>query len=80
MPSLLSQAELISDLQALHKPAELYLYPNAPHNLKAPLQRYYSLTRHVDWFRFWLQGYEDPNPAKASQYRHWEQLKKLQDS
>ncbi len=32
----------------------------------------------VDWFRFWLQGYEDPDPAKAEQYKRWRELRKLQ--
>jgi hypothetical protein len=33
----------------------------------------------VDWFRFWLKGEEDPDPAKAEQYARWRGLKKLQD-
>jgi len=32
----------------------------------------------VDWFRFWLQDYEDPDPAKAEQYKRWHDLKKMQ--
>jgi hypothetical protein len=28
--------------------------------------------------RFWLQGYEDPDDAKADQYRRWEKLCDLQ--
>jgi hypothetical protein len=32
----------------------------------------------VDWFRFWLQDYEDPDPAKAEQYQRWRELRKLQ--
>jgi hypothetical protein len=30
---------------------------------------------HTDWFRFWLQGYEDPDPAKRQQYVHWREMK-----
>jgi len=33
----------------------------------------------VDWFRFWLQDYEDPDPAKAEQYARWRELRKLQE-
>lgn len=33
----------------------------------------------VDWFRFWLQGYEDPDPSKAEQYARWRGLRKLQE-
>ena len=25
----------------------------------------------VDWFRFWLQDYEDPDPAKSQHYTCW---------
>jgi len=32
----------------------------------------------VDWFRFWLQGYEDPDQAKTEQYRGWEHLCDMQ--
>jgi hypothetical protein len=32
----------------------------------------------VDWFRFWLQGYEDPDPAKVEQYKRWRELRKTQ--
>jgi hypothetical protein len=27
--------------------------------------------RNLDRFRFWLQGYEAPDPAKAAQYARW---------
>jgi hypothetical protein len=33
----------------------------------------------VDWFRFWLQGEEDPDPAKAEQYARWRELRELQE-
>jgi len=33
----------------------------------------------VDWYRFWLQGYEDPNPAKAEQYERWRALRSIQE-
>lgn len=32
----------------------------------------------LDWFRLWLQDYEDPDPAKAAQYMRWRELRKLQ--
>lgn len=33
---------------------------------------------NVDWFTFWLKGEEDPNPAKAEQYKRWRELRNLQ--
>jgi hypothetical protein len=32
----------------------------------------------VDWYCFWLKGEEDPDPAKAEQYKRWRELKTLQ--
>jgi len=30
-------------------------------------------------FRFWLQDYEDPDPAKAEENARWRELRKLQE-
>jgi hypothetical protein len=30
----------------------------------------------VDWFRFWLKGDEDRDPAKAEQYVRWREMRK----
>jgi len=30
---------------------------------------------NVDWFRFWLQDYEDPDVNKKAQYEHWRELR-----
>jgi hypothetical protein len=32
----------------------------------------------VDWYCFWLKDEEDPDPAKAEQYKRWRELKTLQ--
>jgi hypothetical protein len=34
----------------------------------------------VDWFSFWLNNHEDPDPAKAEQYKRWRELRKLQQA
>jgi hypothetical protein len=31
----------------------------------------------VDLFCFWLKGEEDPDPAKAEQYKRWRNLRAL---
>jgi hypothetical protein len=49
------------------------------HVLTNPAARTASQQGSVDWFRFWLQGYEDPDPSKADQYKCWRGLKKMQD-
>jgi hypothetical protein len=32
----------------------------------------------VDWYDFWLNGHDDPDPAKAEQYARWRELRKSQ--
>lgn len=66
--------EVLVGLSRLHKPVEFYYYPYEQHQMSHPQARIASLHRNIDWFRFWLQGYEDPNPAEADQYRRWEGL------
>jgi len=63
--------ELIVGLNRLHKPTELYYYPNEQHQPVHPQARIASLQRNVDWFRFWLQGYERPDPREPDQYTRW---------
>jgi dipeptidyl aminopeptidase/acylaminoacyl peptidase len=56
------------------KKADLYVFPNSPHFKFEPDQLLAANQRNVDWFRFWLQGYEDPNPSKATQYKIWREM------
>src|SRR5207302_4232671 len=65
-------------LRALHKPTELVMLNTDEHVLTNPAVRMASQSGSVDWFRFWLQGYEDPDPAKTEQYKRWGELKKMQ--
>lgn len=53
--------------------------PDATHIFGRPSECVLKQQGLVDWFTFWLQGYEDPDPAKAEQYKRWRELKKLQD-
>ena len=48
--------------------------------LVKPWERLTSQQGVVDWWRFWLQGYEDPDPAKADQYARWHTLRAQRDS
>jgi dienelactone hydrolase len=67
-------------MRYLHKPVDLILLNNAQHVLTNPAARLASQGGTVDWFRFWLQDYEDPDPAKAEQFRRWRELRTLQDA
>ncbi|MEO9216659.1 MAG: Atxe2 family lasso peptide isopeptidase [Rhodanobacter sp.] len=55
--------------------ADLYVFPNEPHQKFQPRHKMAVYERNVDWFRFWLQGYEDPTPSKSAQYARWRQMK-----
>ena len=65
-------------LRALHKPTELVPLNTDEHELTNPVVRMASQQGSVGWFRFWLQGYEDPDPAKAEQYKRWRGLRDMQ--
>jgi hypothetical protein len=56
--------------------ADLYVFPNEPHQKFQPKHKLAAYTRNVDWFRFWLQGYEDGDPSKADQYARWRTLRR----
>jgi dipeptidyl aminopeptidase/acylaminoacyl peptidase len=57
--------------------ADLYVFPNEPHQKFQPKHKLAAYERNLDWFRFWLQGYEDPDPAKQAQYVYWQEMKKV---
>ena len=68
-------AEFYSALTVQGKPVELVLFPEGKHILELPLQRVGSMQGSVDWFRFWLQGYENPSPQYPGQYSRWRTLR-----
>jgi dipeptidyl aminopeptidase/acylaminoacyl peptidase len=69
--ALLSEWEIYASLRKQHKPVDLVYIPHGQHILQAPQERYASQQGNVDWFRFWLAGYEDPDPSKVAQYIRW---------
>jgi len=77
--SLLSMWLPYAGLRYLNKPVDLVMLNTYEHELTNPSARLASQGGSIDWFRFWLQGYEDPDTAKTEQYARWRQLKKMQD-
>ncbi|MFC3716518.1 Atxe2 family lasso peptide isopeptidase [Luteimonas soli] len=51
--------------------ADVYAFPNEPHFKFQPKHLLAVNERNLDWFRFWLLGEEDPDPAKRAQYAQW---------
>lgn len=65
-------------LSEANKPLEEYIFPDEYHVIWQPAHRHAIYNRNLDWFRFWLQDYEDPDPAKKEQYARWRKLRELQ--
>lgn len=75
--SVMIEWEWFAALRRLGKPVEMLIIQDGSHGLEKPSDRLASQGRNVDWFCFWLQGQEDPDPAKAEQYVRWHQLRDL---
>ena len=76
--SLLYMWQPYAGLHYLHKPVDVIMLNTDEHVLTNPAVRMASQGGSVDWFRFWLQDYENPDPAKAEQYKRWRGLRELQ--
>ena len=74
--SLFGEWEWFSGLTRLSKPVDLLYLPTGTHILIQPWDRLVSQGRTVDWFRFWLKGEEDSDPAKAAQFDRWRDFRR----
>lgn len=54
--------------------ADLYVFPNEPHQKFQPRHKLAVYQRNLDWFRFWLLGEQDDDRAKSMQYAAWRQM------
>jgi dipeptidyl aminopeptidase/acylaminoacyl peptidase len=80
LPEPIGAEEFFVALNHYRKPVELYFYPLGEHMLDTPRERAASLQRNVDWFRFWIQQYERPNPEDSGQYPRWRALRALHEA
>ena len=67
--------EAFTALREKNKAVEMYVSPGEFHTRTQPLHRLAEYRRDIDWFGFWLQGHEDPDPAKRAQYVRWRALR-----
>lgn len=67
-------------LRRHQKPVEYWAYLDSTHNPVKPRQRLTTQGGNVDWYDFWLNGREDPDPAKAGQYERWRELRILHEA
>jgi dipeptidyl aminopeptidase/acylaminoacyl peptidase len=72
----LMSLEAFEALREHDKPVELYVFPGEYHDKWQPVHKRAVWTRAVDWFDFWLQDREDPDPTKNAQYRRWERMRR----
>ncbi len=72
--STLYMWEPYAGLRYLQKPVELVDVGDSEHVLTTPKARLSSQGVNLDWFRFWLQGYERRTPGTRSQYYRWKKL------
>jgi dipeptidyl aminopeptidase/acylaminoacyl peptidase len=78
--SLMEMWEPYALLEAMNKPVDLIVLNTEEHVITDPKVRLAAQGGNVDWFRFWLQGYEDPDPVKSEQYARWHKLRELEAS
>jgi hypothetical protein len=77
-PSIVAMWEPYAALRYLGKPVDLIALADGTHVLTNPADRMVSQGGTVDWFRFWLTGQEDADPAKKEHYVRWHEMRKLQ--
>lgn len=77
--SLVYHGMLADRMNHLGRPADILYFEAASHSTTRPQHRLRSLGTSIDWWRFWLKGEQDPDPAKAQQYAHWRELKAVQN-
>jgi len=77
---ILEMWEPYAVLERIHKPVDFVVLNTHEHVFSDPDLRLVAQDGNVDWFRFWLQGYEDPDPSKAQQYARWERLRVQQQT
>jgi dipeptidyl aminopeptidase/acylaminoacyl peptidase len=63
--------ELYSRLANSSTPVEMTAFANETHVKYEPRHKLSVYDRNLDWFRYWLLGEEDPDPAKVAQYARW---------
>ena len=75
--ALMLDWEWFEALTLLGKPVDMVLMQDGTHVLQKPWERIVSQQGNVDWFDFWLNSHEDPDAAKAEQYKRWRGMRYL---
>jgi hypothetical protein len=70
-----SLIRLMKHMREAGKPYDAYVFPQETHIKWQAAHIRACMERNLDWFSFWLQSYEDPDPAKADEYARWRGLR-----
>lgn len=70
--------ELYARLIHYGTPTDFWIFPEEMHQKTQPAHLLSVNERNLDWFRFWLQGTEDPAAAKTAQYARWRAMRARQ--
>lgn len=62
------------------RPVELWIFPRETHVKHEPVHRLVIYERNLDWFKYWLTGLRDTDPAKREQYLRWDALRAQRDA
>lgn len=66
---------LATRLGELHRPVDLYLYPEAYHVKWRPEQLLATQIRSMDWLDFWLRGVERNDPDDPDRLTRWRAMR-----
>lgn len=72
---ILEEWEIYASLRIQNKAVDMLFLPLGQHILQNPAEIMASEQGDVDWFRYWLKGEEDRDPAKKTQYERWNRLR-----
>lgn len=72
--------EFIGRLSRSAIPSDFYIFPDEAHVKTQPRHKLAVYQRNLDWFRYWLQAYRDPDPLKSEQYGLWDKMAHAADS
>ncbi|MDP3749278.1 MAG: Atxe2 family lasso peptide isopeptidase [Phenylobacterium sp.] len=67
--------EGIEALRHAKRPVEMRVFPDELHVKYHPRSLAGVYANNMEWLKFWLMGYEDPNPELSEQYRRWRDMK-----
>lgn len=77
--SIVSTWDLFAGLSSIGAPVERWASKGGDHWGTSVRHQVRLNELLVDWFDFWLNSREDPDPAKHEQYGRWRELKRLHD-